>query len=283
MMTTIRRQAASCLYGLAPLLSRHPVRESSTAWRLMEASDSDEEADLRFVGQVRADIEALLEQAAHLDRPTRRLRRSSTGSRGTRASARTTRRSSSAPSGTRWRIWRGTPPRRVCGSGLVHGDVPDDERANLRRRFALPKEDADAIDVLLSSEVGCEGLDFQFCDFLINYDLPWNPMRIEQRIGRIDRYGQKSETVAIVNFVTPGTVDADIYDRCLGGSASSTTRSAAARRSSARSRRNCTTSPRASTSAAEERGRGSSSWRITAFAGSEKSRNWSPSRPNSSA
>ena len=71
------------------------------------------------------------------------------------------------------------------------------------------------IDVLLSSEVGCEGLDFQFCDLLINYDLPWNPMRIEQRIGRIDRYGQQSETVAIVNFITPGTVDADIYQRCL--------------------------------------------------------------------
>ena len=44
---------------------------------------------------------------------------------------------------------------------------------------------------------------------------PWNPMRIEQRIGRIDRYGQKSETVAIVNIITPGTVDADIYERCL--------------------------------------------------------------------
>ena len=93
--------------------------------------------------------------------------------------------------------------------------MPDEERAELRRRFALPKEDADALDVLLSSEVGCEGLDFQFCDFLVNYDLPWNPMRIEQRIGRIDRYGQKSETVAIVNFITPGTVDADIYERCL--------------------------------------------------------------------
>ncbi len=93
--------------------------------------------------------------------------------------------------------------------------MPDEERADLRRRFALPKEDTDAIDVLLSSEVGCEGLDFQFCDFLVNYDLPWNPMRIEQRIGRIDRYGQKSLAVVIVNFVTPGTVDADIYERCL--------------------------------------------------------------------
>jgi ATP-dependent helicase HepA len=99
--------------------------------------------------------------------------------------------------------------------GLIHGDVADEERRSLRHRFSLPQQDSDAIDVLLSSEVGCEGLDFQFCDLLINYDLPWNPMRIEQRIGRIDRYGQQSETVVIVNFVTPGTVDADIYERCL--------------------------------------------------------------------
>ena len=68
---------------------------------------------------------------------------------------------------------------------------------------------------MLSSEVGCEGLDFQFCDALVNYDLPWNPMRVEQRIGRIDRYGQASEVVAIYNLITPGTVDAEIYDRCL--------------------------------------------------------------------
>jgi len=58
-------------------------------------------------------------------------------------------------------------------------------------------------------------LDYQFCDCIVNYDLPWNPMRIEQRIGRIDRWGQKSETVAIFNLITPGTVDADIYERCL--------------------------------------------------------------------
>ena len=50
---------------------------------------------------------------------------------------------------------------------------------------------------------------------MVNYDLPWNPMRVEQRIGRIDRNGQKSESVAIYNLITPGTVDADIYDRCL--------------------------------------------------------------------
>jgi len=99
--------------------------------------------------------------------------------------------------------------------GVIHGGIPDEERSELRRRFALGKDDPDALDVLLSSEVGSEGLDFQFCDLLVNYDLPWNPMRIEQRIGRIDRYGQKSETVVIVNLVTRVTVDEDIYDRCL--------------------------------------------------------------------
>ena len=50
---------------------------------------------------------------------------------------------------------------------------------------------------------------------MINYDLPWNPMRIEQRIGRIDRRGQQSEAVGIYNMITNGTVDADIYYRCL--------------------------------------------------------------------
>jgi hypothetical protein len=96
----------------------------------------------------------------------------------------------------------------------VHGGTPDEARRTLRHRFSLPQDDPDALDVLLSTEVGCEGLDYQFCDCLVNYDIPWNPMRIEQRIGRIDRYGQKSETVAIYNLVTPGTIDFDIYDRC---------------------------------------------------------------------
>lgn len=99
--------------------------------------------------------------------------------------------------------------------GIIHGGVKDEDRRYLRDRFKLPKEDIDALDILLFSEVGCEGLDYQFCDCMINYDLPWNPMKIEQRIGRIDRTGQKSESVSIFNLITPETIDADIYDRCL--------------------------------------------------------------------
>lgn len=99
--------------------------------------------------------------------------------------------------------------------GRIDGSVSDDERRNLSGCFQLDREDRNAIDVLLFSEVGCEGLDYQFCDMLINYDLPWNPMRIEQRIGRIDRHGQKSETVRICNLITEGTIDATVYYRCL--------------------------------------------------------------------
>ena len=97
----------------------------------------------------------------------------------------------------------------------INGSIKDDDRRALRERFELDKSDPEALDILLFTEVGSEGLDYQFCDTMINYDLPWNPMRIEQRIGRIDRRGQKSEAVNIYNIITADTVDADIYSRCL--------------------------------------------------------------------
>lgn len=71
------------------------------------------------------------------------------------------------------------------------------------------------IQILLSSEVGSEGLDLQFCHSLINYDLPWNPMVVEQRIGRIDRFGQQSPVVKIYNLVVHDSIQEDIYQRLL--------------------------------------------------------------------
>lgn len=99
--------------------------------------------------------------------------------------------------------------------GMIDGSLKDDVRRSESQRFKLNKHDTNALDVLLFSEVGCEGLDYQFCDTMINYDLPWNPMRIEQRIGRIDRRGQKNEVVKIYNLITSNTIDASIYYRCL--------------------------------------------------------------------
>ena len=97
----------------------------------------------------------------------------------------------------------------------INGGSADDVRCEMRDRFELPKKDQNAIDILLFTEVGAEGLDYQFCNMMINYDLPWNPMKIEQRIGRIDRRGQKSDKVLIYNPLTKGTIDEEIYNRCL--------------------------------------------------------------------
>ena len=66
-------------------------------------------------------------------------------------------------------------------------------------------------DVLLCTDAAAEGLNFQFCGSLINYDMPWNPMRVEQRIGRIDRLGQKFPDIRIVNLHYADTVEADVY------------------------------------------------------------------------
>ncbi len=71
----------------------------------------------------------------------------------------------------------------------------------------------DGPNILLSSEVGSEGIDLQFSRILINYDLPWNPMRVEQRIGRLDRLGQKSEKIFIWNLFADKTIEQRIYSR----------------------------------------------------------------------
>ena len=213
MMTTIRRQAASCLYGLAPLL-RDMLAGKLDSLEAMDGTDGEPPVDAAFLAEIRADIEALLERADDLDPLDPKAQAFVSVVRDKDRMA-----NNKALVFSTFRHTLAYIEKHVADAGLryglVHGGVTDDQRADLRRRFALPKDDPEALDVLLSSEVGGEGLDFQFCDLLVNYDLPWNPMRIEQRIGRIDRYGQQSESVAIVNLVTPGTVDADIYERCL--------------------------------------------------------------------
>jgi hypothetical protein len=67
--------------------------------------------------------------------------------------------------------------------------------------------------VLLSSEVGSEGIDLQFCRIVVNYDLPWNPMRVEQRIGRVDRVNQTADRISIVNFKVRNTIEERLYER----------------------------------------------------------------------
>ncbi|MYB88503.1 MAG: DEAD/DEAH box helicase [Proteobacteria bacterium] len=67
--------------------------------------------------------------------------------------------------------------------------------------------------ILVCTDVAAEGVDLQFCRLVVNYDLPWNPMRIEQRVGRIDRIGQQSKRILVWNFVHKDTIDALILAR----------------------------------------------------------------------
>lgn len=81
-----------------------------------------------------------------------------------------------------------------------HGGLSDAEKASVIDRFRRHG------GVLISTETGSEGMNLQFCRCLINYDLPWNPLRLEQRIGRIHRLGQEND-VRIDNLAAEGTVE----------------------------------------------------------------------------
>ena len=92
---------------------------------------------------------------------------------------------------------------------MIHGDVKREDRGAIIDAF----ERSEGFGILLLSEIGSEGMDFQFCDTVINYDLPWNPMRVEQRIGRVDRYGQQSESVRVYSLVLNDTIEDRILKR----------------------------------------------------------------------
>lgn len=83
---------------------------------------------------------------------------------------------------------------------LFHGGLPLDEKEKSVQRFR------DEVSVMISTEAGGEGRNFQFARNLVNYDLPWNPMVVEQRIGRLDRIGQQHD-VRIFNLSCIGTVE----------------------------------------------------------------------------
>jgi SNF2 family DNA or RNA helicase len=82
---------------------------------------------------------------------------------------------------------------------------------SLREKEAAIAQFRDRARVLVSTEAGGEGRNLQFCHLLVNYDLPWNPMRIEQRIGRLHRLGQTHD-VRVFNFTARSTVEAYVLE-----------------------------------------------------------------------
>ena len=214
LMSTLYRQAASCIFGLAPCMEDILTRHISLD--IDESDDISEinAGEIEITEDIQVEIKGVLSLATKIDDTDNKYE----------SLIKIIREKQNYPNNkimifSAFRHTLGYLFNKLISDGyrvgLVTGAVKDEERRSLRERFQLECNDTNAVDIMLFSEVGCEGLDYQFCDCMVNYDLPWNPMRIEQRIGRIDRNGQKNESVLIYNMITNGTVDADIYDRCL--------------------------------------------------------------------
>jgi superfamily II DNA/RNA helicase len=100
----------------------------------------------------------------------------------------------------------------------IHGGMKIGDRDTPGTRIYAEREFRDDAQVLVATEAAGEGINLQFCWFMVNYDIPWNPVRLEQRMGRIHRYGQEHDCL-IFNFVAANTregrVLAKLLDRLL--------------------------------------------------------------------
>ncbi len=91
----------------------------------------------------------------------------------------------------------------------IHGGKDVDDRRSAQRAFAEPDT-----QILIATDAAGEGINLQFCRLLINWDIPWNPNRLEQRMGRIHRYGQKQD-VLVFNMVANNTKEGKVLERLL--------------------------------------------------------------------
>ncbi|WP_209329599.1 helicase-related protein [Lunatimonas salinarum] len=95
------------------------------------------------------------------------------------------------------------------GVATIHGGKNVDDRRAAQWAFAKPET-----QILLATDAAGEGINLQFCRLLINWDIPWNPNRLEQRMGRIHRYGQKQD-VLVFNMVASNTKEGKVLERLL--------------------------------------------------------------------
>ena len=94
----------------------------------------------------------------------------------------------------------------------IHGGMKVGDRDTLGSRIYAEREFRESCQVLAATEAAGEGINLQFCWFMINYDIPWNPVRLEQRMGRIHRYGQDKDCL-ILNFVSTNTREGRVLEK----------------------------------------------------------------------
>ena len=99
--------------------------------------------------------------------------------------------------------------------GFIHGGMKPGQRDMTGSRLYVEQQFRDGtIQVLVATEAAGEGINLQVCNILFNYDIPWNPNRLEQRMGRIHRYGQRKDCL-IFNFVADNTIEGKVLQRLL--------------------------------------------------------------------
>lgn len=96
----------------------------------------------------------------------------------------------------------------------IHGGMKIGDRDTPGSRIYAEREFRESAQVLVATEAAGEGINLQFCSQMINYDIPWNPVRLEQRVGRIHRYGQEHDCI-IFNFVARNTREGRVLQRLL--------------------------------------------------------------------
>ena len=110
----------------------------------------------------------------------------------------------------------GRPLGRLVEWGLsttqIHGGMKVGDRDTPGTRIYSEREFRESAQVLVATEAAGEGINLQFCWFMINYDIPWNPVRLEQRMGRIHRYGQEKDCL-IFNFVSTNTREGRVLQK----------------------------------------------------------------------
>src|SRR5208283_3678081 len=94
----------------------------------------------------------------------------------------------------------------------IHGGMKVGDRDAPGTRLHAEREFREACQVMVATEAAGEGINLQFCWFMINYDIPWNPVRLEQRMGRIHRYGQEKDCL-IFNFVSTNTSEGRVLQK----------------------------------------------------------------------
>lgn len=110
--------------------------------------------------------------------------------------------------------------RRMNGMGYtgqvaqIHGGMHYTEREEQVEKFRKPLAEGGA-RFMICTDAAAEGINLQFCWVMINYDVPWNPARLEQRMGRIHRYGQKHDPVIIMNLIAPDTREGKVMETLL--------------------------------------------------------------------